>query len=130
MGMGMPNPQMVQQQMYQLQMTLQNPQLPPPMRMQLVQQVQQLQMMAVQMGLMPGPGGAFNRQQQGGASHFGGAGARGPNGGQASPRPGQGGAVPTGPKANGGVASPQGAGAGGKRTMPEEFGANGQQQKK
>lgn len=128
----MPTPQMVQQQMYQLQMTLQNPQLPPPMRMQLVQQVQQLQMMAVQMGLMPGPGGAFNRQQQqqGGVSPFGGAGARGPNGGQASPLPRPGGAVP---KANGGAASPQGAGvgaAGAKRAMPEEFGANGQQQKK
>lgn len=48
------NPQMLQQQMYQVQMMLSNPGLHPAMRMQAQMQLQQLQMMAVQMGLMPG----------------------------------------------------------------------------
>ncbi|GAA6063891.1 hypothetical protein JCM10212_001373 [Sporobolomyces blumeae] len=47
--MGMPNPQVVQQQMYQLSAMLQNPGLPPPMRMNLQGQLQQCQMMLVQM---------------------------------------------------------------------------------
>ncbi|GAA6007885.1 hypothetical protein JCM11491_006524 [Sporobolomyces phaffii] len=46
--MGMPNPQMIQQQMFQLSAMLQNPALPPPMRMNLQGQLQQCQMMLMQ----------------------------------------------------------------------------------
>ena len=46
--MGMPNPQIIQQQMFQLSAMLQNPQLPPPMRMNLQGQMQQCQMMMMQ----------------------------------------------------------------------------------
>ncbi|GAA5870741.1 hypothetical protein JCM16303_001571 [Sporobolomyces ruberrimus] len=48
MGGGMPNPQMIQQQMFQLSAMLQNPALPPPMRMNLQGQLQQCQMMLMQ----------------------------------------------------------------------------------
>ncbi|GAA5895226.1 cleavage polyadenylation factor subunit MPE1 [Sporobolomyces salmoneus] len=48
MQMGLPNPQMIQQQMFQLSAMLQNPSLPPPMRMNLQGQMQQCQMMLMQ----------------------------------------------------------------------------------
>lgn len=141
--MGMPTPQMLQQQLYQLQMTLQNPQLPPPMRMQVMQQLQQCQMMGVQMGLFPGQqgqgqqGGQFagrqQQQQQGSMSPQGGGFGRATPLAAAQQRPGGvGGPIPTGPKAavagTNGAASPQGA-AGAKRGAPEEFGANGSAKK-
>lgn len=52
MGMGI-SPQMLQQQIYQINMNLSNPQLHPQMRMNLQMQLQQCQIMAVQMGLIP-----------------------------------------------------------------------------
>ncbi|POY70066.1 hypothetical protein BMF94_6928 [Rhodotorula taiwanensis] len=60
-GAGMPNPQMVQQQMFQLTAMLQSPALPPPMRAQLQAQLQQCQMVMMQiqqrmaMGMMAMP---------------------------------------------------------------------------
>ncbi|GAA5949046.1 hypothetical protein JCM21900_003185 [Sporobolomyces salmonicolor] len=65
--MGMPSPQMIQQQMYQLTAMLQNPALPPPMRMNLQAQLQQCQMMLVQMQqrMAMGMGMAGMQQAQG-----------------------------------------------------------------
>ncbi|KWU45677.1 DWNN-domain-containing protein [Rhodotorula sp. JG-1b] len=84
-GAGMPNPQMVQQQMFQLTTMLQSPALPPPMRAQLQAQLQQCQMvmmqiqqrMAMQMGMgMPmGMGGGGGG---GGAPFYGNAAPTGP----------------------------------------------------
>lgn len=109
-GMGM-NPQMLQQQMYQVQMTLQNPQLHPQMRMNLQQQLGQLQMMAVQMGLMPMPGAQPRAQ--------GGNFARGRGGAQ----------VPTGPRVSEGEAR-GGRASAGKRGRPEDFGEGKPERKK
>ncbi|GAA5847298.1 hypothetical protein JCM3766R1_003941 [Sporobolomyces carnicolor] len=64
MGMGMPNPQMVQQQMFQLSAMLQNPQLPPPMRMNLQAQLQQCQMMLMQFQQRIATMGMQQQQQQ------------------------------------------------------------------
>ncbi|GAA5961144.1 hypothetical protein JCM8115_005845 [Rhodotorula mucilaginosa] len=99
-GAGMPNPQMVQQQMFQLTTMLQSPALPPPMRAQLQAQLQQCQMvmmqiqqrMAMQMGMgMPmGMGGGGGG---GGAPFYGNAAPTGPR--PASGMPPQ--MVPTGP---------------------------------
>ncbi|GAA6043057.1 hypothetical protein JCM8097_005138 [Rhodosporidiobolus ruineniae] len=69
-GMGMPTPPMVQQQMFQLSAMLQNPALPPPMRMALQAQLQQCQMMMMQfqrqmaMGMNGGMGGGGMGAQQ------------------------------------------------------------------
>ncbi|BGP00908.1 Protein mpe1 [Rhodotorula toruloides] len=103
---GMPSPQMIQQQMFQLSAMLQNPGLPPPMRMQLQAQLQQCQMMLVQMqqrmamgmqggrpGMMGGMSPMMGGMQQGGggmtpAGSAGGAGqkrGREEDGGDASP---------------------------------------------
>lgn len=89
---GMPSPQMIQQQMFQLSAMLQNPGLPPPMRMQLQAQLQQCQMMLVQMqqrmamgmqggrpGMLGGMSPMMGGMQQGGGgmSPAGAAGAAG-----------------------------------------------------
>ncbi|GAA5979468.1 hypothetical protein JCM10908_002935 [Rhodotorula pacifica] len=69
-GAGMPNPQMVQQQMFQLSTMLQSPALPPPMRAQLQAQLQQCQMVMMQiqqrmaMGMQMGMGMGMGMQQQ------------------------------------------------------------------
>ena len=96
MGMGM-TPQLLQQQMYQLQATLQNPQLPPVMRAQYMQQLQQANMMAVQMGLMPGAPRGHLAQAYGGNSR-----GTPPTGPRARPAVAGGGAIPTGPRGDAG----------------------------
>lgn len=102
-GAGMPNPQMVQQQMFQLTTMLQSPALPPPMRAQLQAQLQQCQMvmmqiqqrMAMQMGMgMPmGMGGGGGGGSGNGAPFYANAAPTGPR--AASGMPPQ--MVPTGP---------------------------------
>lgn len=116
MGMGM-NPQMVQQQMYQIQMTLQNPQLHPQMRMNLMGQMQQMQMMAVQMGLMAAPGGPGRRVGGPLAGAYGGNFAMGRGRGGQQQQYQQQQSVPTGPRGG-----PDGQDArGGKRARPSDF---------
>ncbi|GAA5924584.1 cleavage polyadenylation factor subunit MPE1 [Sporobolomyces koalae] len=89
--MGMPNPQMLQQQMFQLSAMLQNPALPPPMRMNLQGQLQQCQMMMMQYQQRIAMGMQQQQQQHlvrngGGMNTQMGQGMAGGGGGQKRPR--------------------------------------------
>ncbi|BGP13379.1 hypothetical protein JCM10213_009222 [Rhodosporidiobolus nylandii] len=107
-GMGMPTPPMVQQQIFQLSAMLQNPALPPPMRMNLQAQLQQCQMMMMQ----------FQQRM----AMAGGAGMGGMQGGAMAARgPAQMANVPKGPAAmQAGQALANGVAAGQKRVREDE----------
>ncbi|GAA5873965.1 hypothetical protein JCM3774_004053 [Rhodotorula dairenensis] len=107
---GMPNPQMVQQQMFQLTSMLQSPALPPPMRAQLQAQLQQCQMVLMQiqqrMAMQMGMSGAMPMGMGGGGMPpFYGHPPAGPRA-AASGMPPQ--TVPTGPAKMSAAAAPPG----------------------
>lgn len=129
----MPTPQMVQQQIFQLSAMLQNPSLPPPMRMALQGQLQQCQMMmmqfqrqmamaaaAAQQGQHGGGGMGMGMGMNGGMVNGMGMNGMGMNGMAAAPLRGPVG-VPGAPKAP--AAMQQAVAAGQKRAREESVGA-------
>lgn len=131
MGMGI-SPPMLQQQMYQLNMTLSNPHLHPQMRMNLQMQLQQCQMMAMQMGLMPGNRNMGNSIAQAYGGNF--ANGRGgmpqyqQNMGMRQNGMGMGGgqSIPLGPRAAPPAVDPRNA----KRQLEEDIQSGGNQKKR
>ncbi|GAA5857374.1 hypothetical protein JCM8547_002249 [Rhodosporidiobolus lusitaniae] len=115
MGMGMPTSPMVQQQIFQLSTMLQNPALPPPMRMTLQAQLQQCQMMMMQFQRQMAMAAAARQNGMGGGTQ-GGAGGMGMGGGGGMP------AAPKGPSAM--QQAPGATGAGQKRGREDDV-ANG-----
>lgn len=132
MQMGLPmgmTPQMLQQQIFQINMTLQNPQLPPPMRMNLQAQLQQFQMIAMRMGLIAAPPGFNNNMAAPGyGGNFGPAATSAgvPARGRSATPAGATSPIPTGPRAevNG---QPVAAVGGEKRTRTDSGEEEGEQ---